>query len=200
MGYRAIVGGRQLSVTPRANGYERLVALDGRELYVDWQTVGDADADAHDQRATHYSALIGDRSYEAFVRRVRDDGEGDAGNITFEVTIAGHPYLVTVQDERTQTLASLAGSGHGSGDATIRAPMPGLVSNIMADEGDMVERGQALIVLEAMKMENDLTTPRAGIVKDIRVTKGQAVNQGDVLAIVGSLGGEEDSTEDDVSG
>ena len=198
MGYRAIVGGRQISVTPRANGHERLVALDGRELHVDWQAVGDADA--HDQRATHYSALIGGRSYEAFVRRVRDDGEGDAGNTTFEVTIAGHPYLVTVQDERTQALASLAGSGHGSGDATIRAPMPGLVSNIMSEEGDMVERGQALIVLEAMKMENDLTTPRAGVVKGIRVTKGQAVNQGDVLAIVGSLGGEEDSTEDDVSG
>jgi biotin carboxyl carrier protein len=199
MGYRAIIGDRQISVTPQANGHERIVALDGRELRVGWQSVGDSSSAARPDRATQYSALIGDRSYEAYVRRIRDDSAGDEGNVHFEVMIAGRPYLVTVQDERTQALASLAGGGHGSGDATIRAPMPGLVSNVMTGEGDTVERGQALVVLEAMKMENDLPTPRAGVVKRIRVTKGQTVNQGDVLVVVGNPPGEEDIAEDDSS-
>ncbi|HEV8189932.1 MAG TPA: biotin/lipoyl-containing protein [Ktedonobacterales bacterium] len=200
MGYRVLVGDRQISVNPQANGHERFVTLNGRDLRVDWQPVGDAAGDGQGDRAAHYRARLGGRSYEAYVRRVRDDSTGDEGSAIFEVTIAGRPYLVTVQDERTQALASLAGGGHGSGDATIRAPMPGLVSNLMAGEGDKVERGQALVVLEAMKMENDLTTPRAGMVKRIRVTKGQTVNQGDVLVVVGNPPGEESSAEDDGSG
>lgn len=199
MGYRAKVGDRQISVTPHANGHLRLVTLDGRELQVDLQSVGDSSATSVDDHATHISALIGDRSYEAFVRRVRDTGEEGEGAATFEVTIGGRPFTVTVEDERTQALASLAGGGHGSGDATIRAPMPGLVSNIMVAEGATVERGQALVVLEAMKMENDLTTPRAGVVKRIRVSKGQTVNQGEALVVVGNPAGEEASGEDDPS-
>jgi biotin carboxyl carrier protein len=72
--------------------------------------------------------------------------------------------------------------------------MPGLVSNILALEGQEVARGQAIVVLEAMKMENDLTTPRAGVVKRVSVAKGQTVNQGDTLAIIGDLDG--DKAED----
>ena len=63
--------------------------------------------------------------------------------------------------------------------------MPGLVVQIPVAVGDTVEAGQTVIVLEAMKMENDLTAPRAGIVKAVHVTKGQTVNQDAVLAIVG---------------
>ncbi|HEX2350831.1 MAG TPA: acetyl-CoA carboxylase biotin carboxyl carrier protein subunit, partial [Ktedonobacterales bacterium] len=71
----------------------------------------------------------------------------------------------------------------------IRAPMPGLVSNVLAQEGQEVARGQAIIVLEAMKMENDLVTPRAGVVKRVGAAKGQTVNQGDMLAIIGDPDG-----------
>ncbi|HEY7849294.1 MAG TPA: acetyl-CoA carboxylase biotin carboxyl carrier protein subunit, partial [Ktedonobacterales bacterium] len=60
--------------------------------------------------------------------------------------------------------------------------------------GQEVARGQAIVVLEAMKMENDLTTPRAGVVKRVSVAKGQTVNQGDTLAIIGDLDG--DKAED----
>jgi len=75
--------------------------------------------------------------------------------------------------------------------------MPGLVSNVLAAVGDEVMRGQNIVVLEAMKMENDLTTPRQGIVKSLRVAKGQAVNQGDLLAIIGDPAGSPPSDEDD---
>jgi biotin carboxyl carrier protein len=62
-----------------------------------------------------------------------------------------------------------------------------------------VQRGQAVIVLEAMKMENDLMTPRTGIVKSLRVAKGQAVNQGDLLAVIGDPAGSLSTDEDDES-
>ncbi len=198
MRYRATVGNRQISITPHDNGHERAVTLEGRELHVDWRPVGGGETEAQDERAAHYSALINGRSYEAYVRRAREDN--DEGGVLFEVTIAGRPLLVAVEDERTQALASLAGGAHGSGDATIRAPMPGLVSNVLAEEGTLVERGQAIVVLEAMKMENDLATPRAGVIKSVRVSKGQTVNQGEVLAIVGNPPGEEELEDDESSG
>jgi biotin carboxyl carrier protein len=72
---------------------------------------------------------------------------------------------------------------------TIRAPMPGLVSNVLVSEGDEVQRGQAVVVLEAMKMENDLSATRAGSVKSLRVAKGQTVAQGEALAVIGDLAG-----------
>src|SRR5215468_9346425 len=98
MGYRATIGDRHISITPRANGHERLVSLDGHELHIDWQAVGESGAGGADESAVRYSALIGEHSYEAYARRVHDD-DGSEGPVTFEVTIAGRPYLVTVEDE-----------------------------------------------------------------------------------------------------
>jgi multidrug efflux pump subunit AcrA (membrane-fusion protein) len=60
-------------------------------------------------------------------------------------------------------------------------------------------RGQAIVVLEAMKMENDLTTPRAGVVKSVSVAKGQTVNQGDTLAIIGDPDGDRAEDAEDAS-
>ena len=64
------------------------------------------------------------------------------------------------------------------------APMPGLVVGIPLAVGTDVTRGQAVIVLEAMKMENDLPSPIAGTIKEVRVDRGQTVNQGDVLVVI----------------
>ena len=66
----------------------------------------------------------------------------------------------------------------------VRAPMPGMVLGIPMESGAKVERGQTVVVLEAMKMENDLASPITGTVKEVRVSKGQTVNQGDVLVVV----------------
>ncbi|HKT39155.1 MAG TPA: acetyl-CoA carboxylase biotin carboxyl carrier protein subunit, partial [Ktedonobacterales bacterium] len=113
--------------------------------------------------------------------------------------VRGQVYRVRLADERARTLASLAGGAHASGDANIRAPMPGLVSHVLVEEGVEVQRGQAVVVLEAMKMENDLPAPRAGVVKSLRVSKGQAVNQGDLLAVIGDPAGTPLADEDDES-
>lgn len=200
MRYVATVGEGQHTVVLEENGHERSVELDGHALHIDWRIVGTGRAHlsaAGDSAADHYSVLAGDHSYEAFVRIIDDPDATESGSLTVEVMIAGRPYVVRVRDERSQALASLAGGAHISGDAAIRAPMPGLVSNVIAAAGDEVKRGQTIVVLEAMKMENDLTAPRAGVVKSLRVTKGQTVNQGDTLAVIGDPAGIAGPTPDD---
>jgi len=194
MRFVATVGGRKLAIGLQEDGHLRRVTLGGRELTADWRRVGSGPAEPTAERAVQYSLLIGDRSYDLFVRAVpRPEGGAPA----YEVSLGGRTYAVGVQDERTQALAGLAGEGHVSGDAVIRAPMPGLVSNVAAVEGTAVGRGQPVIVLEAMKMENDLTAPRAGVVKAVRVSQGQTVNQGDVLAVVGDPPGSERTAEEE---
>lgn len=191
MRYVVHVGDVAHTVEIQDNGHQRRVILNGRALEMDWQFVGAKRSrlDAAAPHADEYSLLVGDRSYAAYVGKTSGAvGEGTA--LTLELMISGRPYVATVEDERTRTLASLAGGKHLSGDAAISAPMPGLVTNVLAEAGTEVARGQTVIVLEAMKMENDLTAPRAGIVKQVSVSKGQAVNQGDLLAVVGDLEGE----------
>lgn len=71
------------------------------------------------------------------------------------------------------------------GTGTVTAPMPGNINDVKVKPGDQVKQGDALLVLEAMKMENEITAPVAGTVKDVKVQKGQTVNNGDVLVVIG---------------
>ncbi|HEX6544199.1 MAG TPA: biotin/lipoyl-containing protein [Ktedonobacterales bacterium] len=201
MRYAAMVGGQTYTIGVQENGHQRDVTLGDNHLTVDWRPVGGAalPSESSDSgQAGHYSLLIGERSYDVYIQPAPADDDDGAAHI-FEVYVGGQVYRVRVADERTQQLASLAGGAHASGDVNIRAPMPGLVSNVLVEEGAEVQRGQAVVVLEAMKMENDLMTPRPGIVKSLRVTKGQTVNQGDLLAIIGDLAGIPSLEEDDES-
>ena len=190
MRYLVTVDEREISVEMDESGGDAApqANVDGVRTPIDWRVVtaaaravaGGADT------AGHYSLLLGASSYDIYARPITTpDSADDEGAQVYEITVGARTFTVTLRDERTQALGRLAGGAHHSGDATIRAPMPGLVSNVLAQEGQEVARGQAIIVLEAMKMENDLTTPRAGVVKRVNVTKGQTVNQGDTLAIIG---------------
>jgi biotin carboxyl carrier protein len=188
MRFIATVAGVRHVVEVDANGHDRRVTLDGRELAVNWRSVGPRDASLESQRADHYSLLAATRSYDAYVRPLHDAG-AEGPTRTLEVTVAGRPYTVEVQDARADALASMAAGTHASGDATVRAPMPGLVRSVLVARGDVVERGAVVVVLEAMKMENDLTVVRAGTVKAVAVTAGQTVNQGDALVTIGDAPG-----------
>lgn len=88
---------------------------------------------------------------------------------------------VTIEDERTRHIRSLAGAGKSVAGGVLKAPMPGLVVRIAVSEGDVVAAGAGLVVLEAMKMENELKAPSAGTIRSIRVITGQAVEKGEVL-------------------
>lgn len=93
-------------------------------------------------------------------------------------------------DERMRAIKALtAASATASGPAPLVAPMPGLVVRVPVAVGDVVSAGQALVVIEAMKMENELRATAAGQVAVIRVTTGQAVNKGAVLVELAPVDG-----------
>jgi biotin carboxyl carrier protein len=110
---------------------------------------------------------------------------------TFQVTIEGRAYEVTVEEIRpaerpargsTRTPPVLAGVR--AGEKPICAPMPGKVLAVHVREGDSVAPGTVLLVLEAMKMENDLLASGEGTVKGVRVRSGDTVNTGDVMVVI----------------
>ena len=72
-----------------------------------------------------------------------------------------------------------------AGDTTMNAPMPGSVSKIVAREGQVVKKGDVIIMLEAMKMQNEMASPVAGTVKSIAVSVGESVKPGQLMAIIG---------------
>jgi biotin carboxyl carrier protein len=94
----------------------------------------------------------------------------------------GERYEVEVVDERTRHIRSLTGSSdRGRGPGVLRAPMPGLVVRVQAQAGQAVSPGAGMVVLEAMKMENELRAASAGVVRAVRVAVGEAVEKGQVL-------------------
>jgi biotin carboxyl carrier protein len=198
MRFLVTVDEREISVAvDEPDGVATQAEVDGVTTPLDWRVIGAAARSLASGAAVgHYSLLLGAASYDVYARRIEAPDDTGEGAQAYEVTVGARTFTVTLRDERTQALAHLAGGARHTGDVTIRAPMPGLVSNVLAQEGQEVTRGQAIVVLEAMKMENDLATPRAGVVKSVRVAKGQTVNQGDTLAVIGDPDGAEAAEAD----
>ena len=104
------------------------------------------------------------------------------GRGRWALTPKGERWEMEVLDERTQHIRSLAGGGDQRRAAgVLKAPMPGLVVRVQVQPGDKVAAGAPLVVLEAMKMENELKAGAPGIVKSVRVAPGEAVEKGQVL-------------------
>jgi biotin carboxyl carrier protein len=102
----------------------------------------------------------------------------------YGVLIEGTRYEVTVQDERVRRLAAATRPPQAGGEVTVRAPIPGLVIKVLVAAGQEVVEGESLLILEAMKMENELRTPRAGVVHEVRVAPGAQVAHGQVLVTI----------------
>ncbi|MFQ5858160.1 MAG: biotin/lipoyl-containing protein, partial [Anaerolineae bacterium] len=117
-------------------------------------SVGDAavdiDLESIDGRSL-FSLILNGASYEVFVERHED---------RYYVTIEGDRYEVQVEDERKKQLRELSGAKHeAAGELKISAPMPGLVVDVIVEEGQRVSAGDGVVILEAMKMENEIRTP-----------------------------------------
>ncbi len=186
MAYISSTDGNSHTIDTGENTPQRTITIDGTPVTIDWRKIAPLAA-AETGTGTHetggrYSLIINNKSYEVFARRLNKPDEGESQ--TYEIFFAGQRFEVQVEDERTRSLTSAAASAHSSGEARIRAPMPGLVIGVPFESGASVTRGQTVVILEAMKMENDLSTPINGTIKEIRVSKGQTVNQGDVLVVV----------------
>ncbi|PLX23166.1 MAG: hypothetical protein C0600_15380 [Ignavibacteria bacterium] len=100
----------------------------------------------------------------------------------YHVTVNGKGMSVELEDEKTALMKSFQiGKATQLQSATVRSPMPGKITRIMVTEGELIEAGQGVIILEAMKMENEIKAPSAGIVKAIRVKEADAVEKNTVL-------------------
>lgn len=164
---------------------QREISIDGTSYKIDWRAIAPLAADAKGQVSAggRFSLIIAGQSYEILARRIVKPDED--GSQTYEIQLAGQRFEVQIEDEREKALAGSVKSAHEMVEAKVRAPMPGLVIGTPLEVGSKVERGQTVVVLEAMKMENDLAAPRAGVLKEIKVSQGQTVNQGDVLVVIG---------------
>ncbi len=97
-------------------------------------------------------------------------------------SVGGRPVRVELETEHEAALAAaLSAGGGGGGAGTIEAPMPGRVVKLLVEEGAMVEAGVPVIIIEAMKMENELNAPAAGLVGPFRVSPGDTVDAGQPL-------------------
>jgi biotin carboxyl carrier protein len=122
------------------------------------------------------------------VRQLLLDGRSEAMAVEpgaggqWTITRRGERWEVEVLDERTRHIRSLTGGGdRARAAATLKAPMPGLVVRVQVEAGQSVTAGSGVIVLEAMKMENELRAAAPGVVRTVRVRPGEAVEKGQVL-------------------
>ena len=143
------------------------IVLNGEPVNVDLMRSGAAEL---------YSVLFGGRSYEMLV---------NADRFNYTINVRGVQFQVQVEDERARRmnrarrLPTLP-----EGELAITAPIPGLVVRVLVVEGDSIEEGQPVVLLEAMKMENELRAMRGGIVKSVLAAAGQRVDQNAPLIIL----------------
>lgn len=159
------------------------VTVNGRDYRVDLEQQEDGawscriNGDEILVHATHAAAgvlslLIGNESHQVIVNSAQQ-----------QVIIAGVRYAVDVRDPRSWS-ARRARAHVQEGPKKVFAPMPGKVVRVVAPAGTEVEQGAGVIVIEAMKMQNELKSPKKGKVAKILATEGSPVNAGDVLAVI----------------
>ena len=121
-----------------------------------------------------YSFLVGGASHTVLAER--------GGSGMWDLQLRGRRYSAEVVDDRTKAMHDMGSAGSAvRGPAPVRAPMPGLVVKVEVEEGELVEPGGGLLVVEAMKMENELTAELGGRVGTIHVVAGQTVEKDEIL-------------------
>jgi len=161
--YEATVGERVLRVEVRRENAGLEVRLDGKKIDVDFLEVGPRFA----------SLILDGRSHEIGLEQ-KDFG--------YRVLLRDELLEVQLQEAARGVASSLKKAAHGA--AKVTAPMPGKIVRLLAQKEQAVAAGQGLVVMEAMKMENELKAPRAGRVREIKVGEGQAVETGALLVVL----------------
>ncbi len=164
MVYEIMVGGKphRLELEKAAAGWE--CRLDGQSIHVD----------ALIPRRDVLSLLIDGHSYEIKREQTATD---------LHMWVGSARFAVEMRDPRSLRSRQKTG-GDKKGPRKILAPMPGRIVRLLVAEGSAVEAGQGIVVIEAMKMQNEIKSPKKGVVSKISTSTGAAVNPGDILAIV----------------
>ena len=162
------------------DGASHEITVDGHTVLVNGVSAGARIEMVHGTPVCHL--VLDGRSYSFAVA-----ASGSRGKWT--LIDRGEPVDVEVLDERTRHIQSLVGAGKTqAGGGAVKAPMPGLVVKVLVEPGSSVAAGQGLVVLEAMKMENEIKATAAGVVESIAVRPGQAVEKGAPLVVLGLTG------------
>lgn len=160
--YKATVGGKTFEITQTADG----MVIDGKPM--SWDSVEFAPGCFH--------ILHQNKSFRAEIVKA------DAATKTFQVKVNGIVQTVAVKDKFDLLLEKMGMNSSASSKINnIKAPMPGLIIDLKVKAGDSVNAGDALLILEAMKMENVLKSPGGGTVRSVKVKKGDSVEKGQVL-------------------
>ena len=170
MKYIVRVPGREYQVEIAGDGPGYRITIDGRSFQVDASNLGD---DAL------LNMILDNESHLAHTR------VADARRGLVDVSIAGKYRRLEVLDELAAARAHAADKDH-QGRFVLAAPMPGLVVALLVKPGDTVQVGQPLVVMEAMKMQNELVSEAPGVVREVRVRLQQAVESGTELVVIES--------------
>jgi biotin carboxyl carrier protein len=163
------------------------VSIDGKERIVE---IGDAGAISVDGQPVDVALTQAEpgvwilrRGNEQTVAQV----DGRAGKMAVAIRRAGCDTVVVaadVSDARRASIVAPARTAAGGAPITVRSPIPGRLIKLLVKVGDAVAAGQTMVVLEAMKMENDIQAPRAGRVKAVQVKAGETVDSGRALVVL----------------
>ncbi|MBN2045756.1 MAG: biotin/lipoyl-binding protein [Anaerolineales bacterium] len=149
---------------------EGQLTINGKPCQVDLKRVDNGSA---------FSLVLDGVSYAAFV--LEENGR-------MQVFIDGARYIAEVLDEHEKLLREVSASGAGLDDFfQLKAPMPGLVVKLPVAVGDVVSRGDVLVILESMKMQNELRAPQPGVVTEVQAVEGGSVEKRDVIIVLGPL-------------
>ena len=142
------------------------ITVNGETVEINFQQMPDT---------TMHSIIVAGKSHDVRM----DEGDG-----VYIVQLSGEVFEVMVEDERTRRLAGVKSSLDVTGEAIIKAPMPGVVVEVLVTPGQAVEQGDILAILESMKMQNEFKAPRAGQVHAVRVRAGDKVDQGAIMVTI----------------
>ena len=151
------------------NGSKNDLTITGNESNIQFEKIAD----------NHFSILIGTKSYNAELIHL------DSASKTACIKVNGNKYDIVLKDQYDDLLKSLgidAGAEKKIND--IKAPMPGLVLKVLVKDGDVIKKGDNLLVLEAMKMENSIKAPADATIKAVKITAGDKVEKNQVMILL----------------
>lgn len=161
MRYIATIHSREISID-QIDLVAGSASIDGKTVRFDFQPL----------RPGLYSLILDNRVYTVQVQN---------GKIAAEIAVGSHHAGVVVEDDRALLLRKLGRTATDTGVLEIQAPMPGLIVRTHAGQGETVKKGQRLVTIEAMKMENEIKSPTDGVVEEVFVSEWDVVEKGERL-------------------